>query len=340
MSIRLGIAAGGTGGHIVPALQVAKAIQKLGGECLWVGRSASMESKIAHTHDIPFQAWVSRVTSHHWRIPRLAVAITGDVLKIRQHLRRHPIDCLFATGAFVSLPTALAAKSLGIPLVIQEQNTVMGKANTLLMRMADGVCLGMPISGLPLSWVTGNPIPKRSMAHIGNKVLIMGGSQGCKFLNEISPKVLKNNQINSGIIHIAGNHHQVVAEVYQNLGMEAEVHPFVDDMAHVYQQAKFVIARAGAMTLAELSGYAKPAIVVPYPHAAGNHQRHNAMHYVNKNAALLAEESAASLQEALSIMLSDNKMQHLADTISQLNPPNAVQEIIKIIQQHACKLPH
>ena len=333
MSQRIGIAAGGTGGHIFPALTVAKMLQKQGFQCVWFGRSASLEESIATQANIPFISVPAPK-----RLPgRLGTAKTGmrlarAVYYARRVLKHTRVDMLFATGAYVSLPSALAAVSQNIPIIIHEQNTHMGQANRLLKRFAHQVCLGMPIEGLPKEWVVGNPVSLPNTGKRGSGLLVMGGSQGCDFFNTTLPALLKSRVGNKSVIHIAGEDHEQVRSRYKALGVEATVYEFCHNMSEVYHMSDTVIARSGAMTLAEISHFGLGALLVPYPYAACDHQRKNAKIYADANAAIVAEESEEAVSNALDTLLGTDIYTVLGQNAKSLNSEDALNKIITIIQ--------
>lgn len=328
--MKLVIAAGGTGGHIMPAMYVAKDWQQHG-ESIWFGRPGSMEERIVLNERMDFEP----VKSYTIALNRLSSSmhLLKSMWRARRLLKKHQAFCVLATGSFASFPTAMAAVSLGIPLIIHEQNTVMGKANRVLMRFAHKVYLGMPINDLPQSWVVGNPLRIEPQKSERTHLVIVGGSQGSAFFNTVVPKVLARMGVKIPIIHIAGSQHKMVEESYRQLGIEAEVHEFVFDMARVYRKAKCVICRSGAMTLAEISAYQLPAILIPYPHAQGDHQRRNAEYLARQGAAFISGENEGRLYLLLSILIKDIGLQkRMQEKLLLIRHLDAVEKIRKGIQ--------
>lgn len=332
----VGISAGGTGGHIFPALSVAKSCLERGGQCVWFG-IGGLEEKIALANNIPFiSIQAPKVQRGIKGLAMTSAKLTQAIYTARKALLSANVTIVFSTGSYASLPTAIAAKTLGIPLVIHEQNAIMGRANRLLARFADHVCLGMPIDGIKRSTLTGNPIRMNPNELSGQSLLIMGGSQGCQFFNQAIPSMLDNLNINLPIIHIAGKNAEAVTKAYQQLNIAARVYEFVDDMESVYESAFIAISRSGAMALAELSAYGIPSILVPYPYAQHDHQKLNALVYHNKHAALLVDEDRDALSKALIKLLASTDLHNqLSDNAKVINPKNAEKIIIEILEQYA-----
>lgn len=332
--MKIGIAAGGTGGHITPALRVAKALIALGIPCVWFGRENSLEARIASAECIPFIDINAKPLIKKTSILSPLLITLKSVYDAKKKIQDHNITCVFSTGAYVSLPTAFAAKVARIPLVIHEQNTHMGLCNRLLMYLANRVCLGMPIDKLPSQWLVGNPVGNTKRVKRGSKLLVMGGSQGAAFLNHSVPAVLAQVGFQGKIIHICGTQEQLVKAQYEKFKLKAEVFSFVNDMHDIYSQAGIVIARAGAMSLAELSQYGLPSILVPYPHARGDHQKKNADYYCQKNAAIAINECSHALHAALNKILQCTKTQQLLSAnIKSLHQLNVQEKIIRVIEE-------
>ena len=335
--IRLGVAAGGTGGHIIPALRVAKSLEASGASVVWFGRDNSLESRIAKRYGIDFVAFDAMLAGLSFKqLPKYLGKVTRQVWVVRRLLKEHRITCLFATGAYVSIIPALSAKSMNIPLVIHEQNTYMGRANKLLSLIANQVCLGMPLQGRSRgnSVLVGNPVTGSIPKKEGHHILVIGGSQGSQFLNITLPEILFQCGIKDQVIHIAGDGHEAVSERYQHLGISALVHRFVDDLRPLYHDAKLVISRAGAMTLAEIIHHRVPSILIPYPFATHDHQKKNAEYLVNAFAAICVEEDASQLKKAFLKLFSSIYLRNsLRLSLDKLAKPNAVEDITRLIQK-------
>ena len=337
---RLGIAAGGTGGHIIPALNVAKQWMSMGHDCLWFGRCESLEERLVREAGIPFRGIQSEtLRASRWsRKPEKVMNILKGCREARSILKKENVHALFSTGGYVSFAPGLAARSAGIPLIIHEQNTRMGLANRVLSNISHAVVLGMPLeSNHPgCDEVLGNPvafdIPACAPSQETN-LLIIGGSQGCRFLNRVLPQVLLQlSGLVTSITHIAGKDHVDVAKAYRDLGLQATVYDYCTDMESIYRQAQVVVSRSGAMTLAELAHFNLPSILIPYPHAAADHQRYNAEYFSHQNAAVLVEEHEASeerlLHELKSLLGQESLRLDMQAILARLAKPNAPLDIV------------
>jgi UDP-N-acetylglucosamine--N-acetylmuramyl-(pentapeptide) pyrophosphoryl-undecaprenol N-acetylglucosamine transferase len=299
------VMAGGTGGHVFPALATARQLQERGAEVFWLGTERGLEARLVPAAGIPME-WlpVEGLRGSGWqrrlRAPwRLTVALWRAGQAIR---RRRPVAAL-GMGGFVAGPGGLMARLLGVPLVIHEQNRIPGLTNRWLARLASRVFEAFPGS-FPAARgarACGNPVrpeivalppPHQRLAGRTGPVrlLVLGGSLGARALNLAVPAALAG--IPAGdrplVRHQAGERTlEEAREAYRAAGVEAQVGPFIQDMAEAYAWADLVIARAGALTLAELAAAGLGAVLVPYPHAVDDHQTHNAAWLVAGGAARL-----------------------------------------------------
>jgi UDP-N-acetylglucosamine--N-acetylmuramyl-(pentapeptide) pyrophosphoryl-undecaprenol N-acetylglucosamine transferase len=294
MAKRIVIMAGGTGGHVFPALAVAQMLIEKGWQVSWLGTQKGLESRVIPEQGIEIdwlsvagvrgKGWLSKITA----VLLLLKACT-QALKI---LKKRKPDVVLGMGGFVAGPGGLMAKLLGIPLIIHEQNRVPGTTNRLLARMANQVLEAFPNSfNKKLNpKFTGNPLRKqfiecaeRREKHPGINILVVGGSQGAQILNEVVPdalaalgaEVLDGNAVQ--ITHQTGTAMQEQVESrYKELGIKAEVDAFIEDMVSAYQWADLMICRSGAMTVSEVAAAGIPAIFIPLPSAIDDHQTANA----------------------------------------------------------------
>lgn len=315
MSGRIVIMAGGTGGHVFPALAVAEEMRTRGWQVSWLGTQKGLESRVVPAHHIDID-WLS---VEGMRGKGLLAKLTAVVhlvqacIQARRILRQREPDVVLGMGGFVAGPGGLMAKWLGIPLVVHEQNRIPGTTNRWLVKLAASKVL----EAFPNSFAasikatcTGNPLRKTFIqASTSNdsmqkrewtpnsgralRVLVLGGSQGAKVLNDNVPEALAGLQnLPSGaqiqIKHQTGSAmHAEVADRYQALGVNAEVLDFIHDMASAYQWADLMICRAGAMTVSEVAASSLPAIFVPLLTAIDDHQTANARYLSESGAALL-----------------------------------------------------
>jgi len=304
------IMAGGTGGHVYPALSVAGELKRRGVEVVWLGTRNGLEARAVPEAGFDIE-WITirglRGTGLLGlvRTPFLMLAAMFQTLGVV--LRRRPAAVL-GMGGFVSGPGALTAWLLRIPVLIHEANTVAGFTNRWLARLASRTMTGFPIELGPHSIYVGNPVredilsvpaPETRLAGRSGpyRILIVGGSQGALALNTRLPALLTGAGQPLEIRHQAGRDKAAgVREAYQAGGVEAEVTEFIDDMAGAYAWADLVICRAGAMTVAEVCAAGVAAVFVPFPAAIGDHQTFNARLLCDRQAAWLWPESALNAE--------------------------------------------
>jgi UDP-N-acetylglucosamine--N-acetylmuramyl-(pentapeptide) pyrophosphoryl-undecaprenol N-acetylglucosamine transferase len=300
------IMAGGTGGHVFPALAVARVLEEQGCKVVWLGTHKGIESRVVPAAGIPME-WV-RVSGLRGKgllswlgAPfRLMQALMDSLRAVR---RVRP-DVVLGLGGFVAGPGGLAARLLGCPLVIHEQNAVAGMTNRLLSHIADVVAQAFPgaFSGSQSARLIGNPV-RRDIEQVGLRrevlreprhLLIFGGSQGAAVLNRIVPKALAEipADLRPTVMHQSGRGKaDDVRQAYAALGIDADVREFLDDMAAAYSWADLAVTRSGALTVAELAATGLPAVLVPFPAAVDDHQTANARYLSERGAALLIPES-------------------------------------------------
>jgi UDP-N-acetylglucosamine--N-acetylmuramyl-(pentapeptide) pyrophosphoryl-undecaprenol N-acetylglucosamine transferase len=308
------IMAGGTGGHVFPALAAARVLRERGFEPVWLGTQRGMESKLVPPHQIPIE-WITVSGIRGKGLAALLAAPFNIAKAVRQSLavirKRNPAVVLGA-GGFVSGPGGLAAWLTGRPLVIHEQNAIAGTTNRLLARFARRVLEAFPQS-FPDSVradTVGNPV-RREIVQIAPpevryaqrqgpfRLLVVGGSQGAARLNAIVPEALAllDASLRPQVVHQAGERNlEAAREAYRRHGVDGDVRAFIDDMAATYADADLVICRSGALTVSEIAAAGLPAIFVPFPAAIDDHQTHNARFLVNSGAALLIQERDLTAQ--------------------------------------------
>lgn len=303
MGKRIVIMAGGTGGHVFPALAVAQWFLDKGWQVSWLGTRAGLESKVVPNNGIEID-WLSvagvrgkGVLSKVASVFKLIKAC-GQAFMI---LRRRKPDVVLGMGGFVAGPGGLMARILGIPLVIHEQNRIPGTTNRLLAKFANRVLEAFPSSFNKAvgAKCTGNPLRKEFQNLADKKgtiegrklrILIIGGSQGAQALNEALPNALSGLK-EIEIWHQTGSVMQEqVAKNYQALGMEVKVAAFIDDMVTAYRWADIIVCRAGAMTVSEVSAMGLPAILIPLPNAIDDHQMANARYLSDAGAGLIVPQ--------------------------------------------------
>ena len=302
------IMAGGTGGHVFPALAVAEELRGRNQPVVWMGTRKGLEARVVPAAGIEME-WISiaglrgRGTAAWLAAPfRIAVAILQALAAMR---RRKPAVVL-GMGGFVSGPGGVAAWLCRRPVLIHEQNAVAGTTNRLLSRIARRVFEAFPDSfpGGVAAELVGNPVRREilDLAHFGRSanersgdaahVLILGGSQGARVLNERVPGALAGLPagVSVDIWHQAGRGLEIARHGYAEHGLAARVDAFVDDMAGAYAWADLVICRAGALTIAELTAAGLGAILVPFPYAVDDHQARNAETFCSVGAGIVIPE--------------------------------------------------
>jgi UDP-N-acetylglucosamine--N-acetylmuramyl-(pentapeptide) pyrophosphoryl-undecaprenol N-acetylglucosamine transferase len=305
MAARVVIMAGGTGGHVFPALAVADWLRAQGCEIFWIGTRKGLEARLVPAADIPID-WIDAEGVRGKGVKDRLLALLRLLRAFRQALkifRRRKPDVALGMGGFASAPGGLAAWLLRVPLVIHEQNRVPGTSNRLLASFARKVLEAFPGS-FPArigAICTGNPLRREIAAlqerpprapHAPLKLLVLGGSQGAAALNRLLPEAAALLKQPVAIRHQSGPQMlDETRELYARQGVEAEVTAFIADMAEAYHWADVAVCRSGAMTVSELCAAGLPAVLVPFPHAIDDHQTANARYLADAGAALLAPQA-------------------------------------------------
>ena len=343
------IMAGGTGGHVFPALAVADELRSRNQDVIWMGTRKGLEADIVPKAGIPM-AWISVGGLRGKGIVKLVQAPFILIFAIMQALMifiRYRPAAVLGMGGFASGPGGFVACLLRRPLVIHEQNSIAGLTNRILSRCASRILEAFPDTFKNQNKVvhTGNPVrtsitairspEERFSQHNGNlQLLVLGGSLGAKALNEILPKTLAgiDNEQRPQIWHQTGGRHiEETLAIYKEAGVDARVVPFIDDMAAAYEWADLVLCRAGALTISELTVAGVGAVLVPFPFAVDDHQTHNAEHMVRAGAAILIQQNELSV-ERLSGILKDfygkrNQLLIMAHAARSLAKPDATRVV-------------
>lgn len=360
--MRIAFAAGGTGGHLYPALGTAVELVRRDRacECLFLVSQRGVERRILEGAGFPFAelpaSAFGSVCSYR-AIPALARMIRA-YREAGRLMRERGTQALAGFGAYASVPPVLAARAMGIGVVIHEQNAVMGRANRLLSRIADAVALGMPLEGDQRAGarreVTGIPLRPGILRGMergearrilglspgGFTLLVAGGSQGARALNGAAAGAAGALAREKGmqVVHLAGERDcGDVRQAYRAAGVAAAVFPYLDEMERAYAAADFAVCRAGAMTLAELSQAGLPAIVVPFPHAAGNHQEANARRYEKAGGVEVLLErdlTPAGLAERVILRMRDAvAREKMSRALRDLARPDAAAKLADMIER-------
>ena len=364
--MRVVITGGGTGGHLFPALAVGAALaaRRPEAQALFVGASEGVESAVLPRLGHAFRGLeVRQIKGKGWRGQAAALLLLpAAVRQAARLLREYGAQVVLGVGGYASFPTVLAARILRIPAVIHEQNAYPGLANRWLGRMASAVAVSFEAAAafFPAGrvTVTGNPVrpeirpgdaaEARRRLHLLPErftVLIFGGSQGAHRINVGTTEALPRLAGQRGhiqFLHGTGERDLArVRQAYEEGGFQARVEAFFQDMAMAYAAADFVIARAGASTIFELAAVGKPALLVPYPYAANDHQRLNADVMVRAGAAWTVPDAycdgqriAASVQAALE---KPELLARMGEQARSLARPDAAERIVDLLERVALR---
>jgi UDP-N-acetylglucosamine--N-acetylmuramyl-(pentapeptide) pyrophosphoryl-undecaprenol N-acetylglucosamine transferase len=343
------IAAGGTGGHVFPALAIAQQLIKNDFKVIWLGTAEGIESSVAPDNDIPLhtlQLIGIRGKSFFQKLAAPLLMARG-VCSALLLLRKHRPCCVLGMGGFASAAGGVAASLLAIPLVIQEQNAIAGTTNRILARFAIKIFTGFPnvfashksasYSGNPLrtsfsQQLLSNESASRDEASESTpiNILVLGGSLGAHSLNEVVPSALAtlSTETDFSVRHQAGKRDAaMVVETYQSSHINARVDAFIDDIYQAYNKADLVIARAGALTVSEIAAVGVACVLVPYPYATDDHQRANAEWLVRTGGAICINDAEFTVAKATTVigelLASRSELVVKGNKVSSLAMPNA-----------------
>ncbi|HEY9102024.1 undecaprenyldiphospho-muramoylpentapeptide beta-N-acetylglucosaminyltransferase [Chitinimonas sp.] len=347
------VMAGGTGGHIFPALAVAKEMQARGWQIVWLGARGKMEAELVPRHGIRIellpiggvrgQGLARKLVQPLEQARALMLAVAAIV-----HYRP---DALIGFGGFTGFPGGLAGALLWKPLIVHEQNSVAGLTNKVLSHLARRVLSAFPSAFQGKAELVGNPVrpdiaslPTPAERYAGRsgplRLLVVGGSLGAAALNEVVPKALAllDPAERPQVLHQAGQKQiEALRENYRAAQVEGDCQPFIEDMARAYGEADLVICRAGALTVAELAAAGAPAILVPFPHAVDDHQTGNAAYLAEAGAAILIQQhelTADWLAQRLR-ELNRDRLLAMAEAARTRALPNATKVVADIVEEVA-----
>jgi UDP-N-acetylglucosamine--N-acetylmuramyl-(pentapeptide) pyrophosphoryl-undecaprenol N-acetylglucosamine transferase len=351
MSKTILVMAGGTGGHIFPALAVAHALRDAGWRVVWLGNPEGMEAKLVPQHgfemvNLKFAALRGKGIVRKLLLPLNLLRGFWQALKA---IRQVKPNVVLGMGGYITFPGGMMASLLGKPLVVHEQNSIAGLANRVLAGVADRILTGFPDVFKKGRWV-GNPVrpeiakiapPAERFAGRSGALhlLVIGGSLGAQALNEIVPQgmaLLGENELPQ-IVHQAGEKHIAALQAgYAAVGVPAHCVSFIEDMAGAYEWADLVICRSGALTVAELAAAGVASILVPFPHAVDDHQTGNARFLVNVGGAFLLPQAELT-PEAIALIrnYSRGQLLEMAEKARGLARPDAADETADICAEMA-----
>ncbi len=355
MESRVMVMAGGTGGHVFPALAVAQELRERGMDVFWLGTSTGFEAGVVPQAGFRSE-WIDVKGLRGSGVGRWLLApftLTHAMYQALRVLRRNRPVVVLGMGGFVTGPGGVMARLLGIPLVIHEQNAIPGMTNQWLSRIATRVLEAFPgsFAAQRRALNCGNPVrreiaalpdPEQRMAARRGRprVLVLGGSQGAQALNEAVPQALAQLQPEERpeVRHQAGARNLEGAQAaYGKAGVKGDLRAFIDDMADSYAWADLVICRAGALTSAELTAAGVGSILVPYPHAVDDHQTRNGAFLVAAGAAEMlpqTELNGASLAARLRPLLREpSRLLSMARAARDLAQPRATETVARVCME-------
>lgn len=350
------IMAGGTGGHIYPALAVAEQWQAAGNGVVWLGTRKGLEARLVPEAGIEVE-WVSIYGLRGKGVIGLLMApwrLMKAVVQSIRAIRRQRPDVVLGMGGFVAGPGGVAAWLLRVPLLIHEQNAVAGLTNRLLAPLAREVMEAFPntFPDQPKVSTIGNPLRAALdsvgavVPHTPLRLLVLGGSLGAQRLNQLVPELfsqLREKKLSVEIYHQAGgNNLQETRGYYQDQGIELESEasirlvPYIEGMAEAYGWADLVLCRSGAMTVSELTIVGRGSILVPFPYAVDDHQTANGMFLVKEGAALMMQQQELDgkqlLQQLVDLINDPEKVTHMGAQARALAQPDAAQQVVNRCQ--------
>lgn len=340
-AMRLLIAASGTGGHLFPALAVAQQLPDCPIE--WLGVPNRLETtlvpKTYPLHTVPVEGFQTRLSL---KTLKILWGLMASVFRVRKLLKERQIDLVFTTGGYIAAPAILAARWRGIPVILHESNFIPGKVTRLLSPLCSAVALGFEgtatyLPRIPTLW-TSTPVRDRfrspqplelPIAKDIPLIAIAGGSQGAVALNQLVRQcALTWLEAGAAIVHLTGENDPEADSLQHPRYFSM---PFYDNMAGLFQRANLAISRAGAGTLTELAITRTPAILIPYPYAAEDHQTYNAKVFAEAGAAYVYPQKELSADElgdrVLQLIQAPERLQQMADNMATLAIENSAEQL-------------
>ena len=353
MSKTLMIMAGGTGGHVYPAMAVADNLKAQGWNIVWLCTEGGMENRLIENKDyqkamITMRGVRGKGLMGWLLLPvKLSIALTQSYKAIA----KYQPNLVLGMGGFAAFPGGLMASLLRKPLVIHERNSVAGLTNKTLAHFATKVLAAFPAAFGSKARLVGNPVraeitqilsPETRLAERTGplRLLVVGGSLGAQALNEVLPKALAEIAVENRplVVHQAGEKHIAALQGnYQAANVQAEAKAFIDDMAAMYRWADIVICRAGALTVAEVSAAGVASVLVPFPHAVDDHQTSNAHYLSDADAAILVPQVEFTVEKVAALLQDLTREQCLSMAIKArvLGKPQATADVANICKELA-----
>ena len=356
MPCKVMIMAGGTGGHVFPALAVAEELRAADVGVSWLGTRAGIEAELVPSNGFK----LNYLNIEGIRGRGLIALLKAPLLlwrSIRQSLAvlsEYQPQVVLGMGGFASGPGAVAARLKGIPIVIHEQNSVAGTTNRIVAHIARRVMQGFPNALKRGEWC-GNPV-RPSIANMSSpdkrfaertgavKLLVLGGSRGALAINKILPQALAmvDSAIRPEVMHQTGKLHcEQTVELYKAAGVEAQVVPFIDKMDEAYSWADFAICRAGALTVAELTCAGLGSILIPFPYAIDDHQTVNGKLLVEQGSATMIQQKELTAkmlaEEITKLCNSRSRLLEMAMRARELSKIGAASRVAKVCMEVGCE---
>ncbi|MCE9632837.1 MAG: undecaprenyldiphospho-muramoylpentapeptide beta-N-acetylglucosaminyltransferase [Methylophilales bacterium] len=353
ISPTLMVMAGGTGGHVFPAIAVADWLKTKGWNIAWLVTEGGMENQLITGKGYASSMIKMKGVRGKGIFRKLAAPfqVLFACQQSLQALRHHKPDVVLGMGGYAALPGGLMAWILRKPLVIHEQNSVAGLTNRVLSIFAKRVLAAFPSAFGDKATLVGNPVradiaalpePKQRFNNRDGalRVLVIGGSLGAQILNETVPQALSQLavELRPQVIHQAGAKHiKQLQTHYQNANVSADARAFIDDMAVMYAWCDVVICRAGALTVAELAAAGVASILVPFPHAVDDHQTGNAKYLADNGAALLLPQSSLNASTLAKVIagLTHESLLAMAIKARALGKPEATADVAQVCMELA-----
>jgi UDP-N-acetylglucosamine--N-acetylmuramyl-(pentapeptide) pyrophosphoryl-undecaprenol N-acetylglucosamine transferase len=341
------LAGGGTGGHVIPALAIAQELKKqYGAEVLFIGTARGIENRLVPAAGFPLRLVEVGALNRVSLATQLKTLfdLPKAVWESRRILSEFRANVVIGVGGYASGPAMLGAVLSGIPTLAFEPNVVPGFANRVIGHMGSAAAVHFPETARYFRHpeVTGVPVRQAFFEIAGNSgdqpkptLLVFGGSQGAHAINQVvieSADALRTRVPEIHIVHQTGERDYNDAQAaYTQLGGAVEVHRFIDDMPAFFARADLLVCRSGASTVAEITAAGKPAVFVPFPRAADDHQKRNAEALEGAGAAVMLEESSLSresLVETVGALLGDKaRLERMGEAARKLSHPNASRDI-------------
>lgn len=358
MALKVIISAGGTAGHINPAIAIAKQITSHGGEVLFIGKEGGMETDLVTKEGfkiscIKVVGFKRSLSLSNFKTVFLAAKGISETKKI---IKNYNPDIVIGCGGYVSGPALFSAAMMKIPTLIHEQNAVPGMTTKILSRVVSRVCVSFEESikylpGKDKALLTGNPIRKNMLSIspafardelglVGPTLLVFGGSIGAKRINDSMLELIKTKEVNFNIIWGTGKRYydEIINSLKGiNVSEKITISPYIYNMDSVMAAADIVVGRAGAITISEICAMGKCSVLIPSPYVTNNHQEHNASALETAGAAIMLKEDelcADSLFDTVSSLFSDKKkLDSICANALKLAKPNASSAIYSEIEK-------